>query len=743
MSTAGHTGNAGGTGRRQFIIGIALAAGELATARLYGRAPRQGPAVPDALGPPQFQPHAFLRIGADDVVTVIIGKSEMGQGVHTGLVIPVAEELDIDPQRIRVEFAGVDPAFNNPLLGEQLTGVSMSTWTTFDSLRKVGATARAALLAAAARRWNVDVDRLRSNNGRITDGTRSARYGELATLAAKLPLPPHAALKDPSRFKYIGHPQHRLDGPDKVTGRAKFGMDIDLPGLLTAVVARAPVFGGRLVSFDATAARAVPGVVDVRPVPSGVAVYASHTWAAMRGREALTLQWEHGTAEGESTATLRNQWRQLLDRPGAIASSVGDTQHALASASKRIEIEYEFPYLAHACMEPLNCTAHVTPDGCEIWVGTQNQTQDRRLAAEALGIEPARVKLHTTYLGGGFGRRGSGVSDFTVEAVHVANGMGRPVKTVWTREDDMRGGYYRPFSLSRVRAGIDATGIPTAIEHRIVSKSIFSSALLTRSFVKDGIDPSTVEGATQLCYAVPNHRVEMHSTDEAVPVLWWRSVGHSTNAFVINTLIDELAVLGGKDPVALRRMLLSGKPRHLAVLERAVRESGYGSLTLPSGHVHGVALHESFGSIVAQVAQLSVEGPFMEVCVHRVTCVIDCGLAVNPDQVVAQMQSGIIFGLSAALDGEILLENGRIQQGNFDDYPVLRMNQSPRIDVHIIANGERPGGVGETGTPPIAPAVCNGIHAAIGRRIRRLPIRRALRFHDQTDSRGAQASRTS
>jgi isoquinoline 1-oxidoreductase beta subunit len=396
----------------------------------------------------------------------------------------------------------------------------------------------------------------------------------------------------------------------------------------------------------------------------------------------------------------------------------------LASAAKRIEVEYELPYLAHACMEPMNCTAHVTPAGCEIWVGTQSQTQDAQMAAEVLDIDPKKVILHTQFLGGGFGRRASGDSDFTVEAVHVANGMGRPVKTLWTREDDMRAGYYRPFSLSRIRAGIDAQGVPLVIHHTVVNKSVLAGSRLVRDAVKDGVDRSTVDGAADIPYAIPNHRVELHSTTEAVPILWWRSVGNSINGFVTNTLIDELAVLGHKDPVALRRMLLADKPRHLAVLEQAVSQSGYGKINLPHGHYHGVALHESFGSIVAQVAEVSVSGS--DVRVHRVTCAIDCGLAVNPDQIVAQMQSAIIFGLSAALRGEITIAAGKAQQSNFNDYPVVRMNEAPAIDVHIIASDEKPGGVGEPGTPPIAPAVCNGIFAATGKRIRRLPISASL-----------------
>lgn len=710
--------------RRHFLIGVVVVAGGITAGRLYGKRFIGAGAAPEDVGTTTFQPHAFVRISADDIVTIIIGKSEMGQGVHTGLTIPVAEELDIDPQRVRVEFAGVDPAFNNPILPAQFTGGSMSTWTTFEPLRKAGATARAMLLTAAARQWSVDVVSLSTDNGVVTDGTRRLRYGDLAALAATLPVPKNVALKDAQQFKYIGRSQHRLDGPDKVTGKALFGLDVDLPGMLIAMVARAPVFGGKVRSFDATAARAVAGVLDVRQVPSGVAVYATNTWAAQRGRDALQVQWDDDAGTRVSTAALRAQWRRLASTPGAIAKDSGNAEQALAGAARRIEVEYELPYLAHACMEPLNCTAHVTSQGCEIWVGTQNQSQDAQVVAQALGIDAKKVTIHTMFLGGGFGRRASGTSDFTLEAAHVANGMGKPVKTVWTREDDMRGGYYRPFSLSHIRAGIDAKGMPVAIHQRIVNKSVFAGSLLTRAFIKDGVDPMSVEGAADMAYDVPNHHIELHSTEETVPILWWRSVGNSINGFVTNSLIDELAVLGRKDPVELRRALLADKPRHLAVLEKAVGEAGYGKRNLPRGHAHGVALLESFGAIVAQVAEVSVAGS--EVRVHRVTCAIDCGLAINPDQVVAQMQSAIIFGLSAAMTGEITIEGGRAQQSNFNDYPVLRMNEAPAIDVHIIASNAKSGGVGEPGLPPIAPAVCNAIFAATGKRIRRLPISASL-----------------
>lgn len=707
------------TGRRHFLIGIGIvAAGTAVGIKLVPQVLR-GPQLPV-----DFRPHAFVRISSDDVVTVVIGKSEMGQGVYTGLPMVLAEELDVDPRRLRVEFAPVDPAFNHPTLRMQFTGGSNSTLSTFEAVREAGALARSMLVAAAARQWSVAAASLRTDDGVVTDGTRRASYGSLAALAATLPQPERVTLKSRDQFRWIGRPQKRLDGFDKVTGRARFGLDVDLPDMLTAVVARSPVFGGKVRSFDASAALAVPGVVEVKQVPTGVAVIARHTWAALRGREALRIEWDPGTGAAFSTETQRAEWRALARQPGLVALNRGDAPAALRRAVRTLDVEYELPYLAHACMEPLNCVAHVRDDGCEIWVGTQNQSQDVMFVARALGIDAAKIKLHTQFLGGGFGRRASTASDFTVEAVHVAKGVGRPVKTVWTREDDMRGGYYRPYSVNRVRAGVDAAGLPIAYMHTTVSKPVLAQSIFAPFVVKDGIDPTSLEGSVNMPYEIANLRAEVHNTDEPVPILWWRSVGHSINGFVTNSALDEIAALGNRDPVELRRALLAGKPRHLAVLDRAVAESGWGT-PLPPGRARGVALQESFESIVAQVAEVSVEGE--RVRVHRVTCAVDCGLAVNPDQVVAQMQSGIIYGLSAALYGEITLTNGIPQQSNFDGYPILRQSETPAIDVHIVASDGPIGGIGEPGTPPIAPAVCNAIFAATGRRIRRLPISAALR----------------
>jgi len=717
-------GTNAGVGRRQFLIGAGVVAGGVAAGiyvapRFLGDGSGQSPVT--------FAPHAWVRITSDDTFTVIIGKSEMGQGVYTGLPMILAEELDVDPRRIRVEIAGVDPAFNFPFLPVQFTGNSMSTSSTFEALRQVGGTARTMLVNAAAARWDVEPATLRTEDGAVIDARgRRLRYGALAEAAAALPVPAKETirLKDRSEFRYIGKPQKRLDAAVKVNGAAVFGIDVDRPDQLVAVVARSPVFGGVLKSFDDSATKNVKGVVAVKAVPSGVAVIAIHTYAALQGREALKIEWDTQGNERLSTTALRAEWRSLAARAGLVGKDVGDARRAWAQAARRIDVEYEVPYLAHACMEPLNAVAHVTESGCEMWVGTQGQSQDAQLVAAALGITPDRVKIHTPFLGGGFGRRASGTSDFSVEAALVAQGVGKPVKVMWTREDDMRGGFYRPFSISRVRAAVGADGLPISYHQTFVGKPVLAQTAFAKMVVSpEGLDPSSIEGAADMPYPIPNLRVEVHNTAESVTNLFWRSVGHSINAFVTNGAIDELAALAGQDPYTYRRTLLVDKPRHLAVLDKAATAAGWGG-ALPPGHFHGIALHESYGSIVAEVAEVSVES--RNVRVHRVTCAVDCGLAINPDQVAAQMEGGIIYGLSAALMGEITIEGGRAVQGNFDDYPVLRLAESPAIDVHIVPSDGPIGGIGEPGTPPIAPAVCGAIYAATGQRIRRLPISTSL-----------------
>ena len=719
-----------GLSRRYFLLGAGVVSAGLVVGLAIARRNDGSPGpvrAPGATSGP-FAPNAFLRIAPDDSVTVVIGKSEMGQGVYTGIAMAIAEELDIDPQRVAVEFAPVNAAFNHPYLPAQFTGGSSSTNTTYEQMRKAGATARAMLLAAAAGEWQTDVSTMTTNDGRVlsADGKRSASYGSLATAAAAVAVPTDVTLKDPAAFRYIGKHQRRLDSPLKVDGRARFGCDVKLPDMLVAVVARAPVIGATLARFDERAARATPGVVDVKQVPTGVAVYATNTWAAQRGREALLADWNDSPNAGFSTDALRVEYRQLLARGGKVARNVGDVRAALKSAKRSIDVEYELPYLAHACMEPLNCVAKVDADRCEIWVGTQMQSMERDLVANMLGLPAEQVALHTTFLGGGFGRRGNPAADYVLEGVQVAQAMlGRPVKTIWTREDDMRGLWYRPFVMARVRAAIDVRGMPVAWGESIVSQPVIKASAFAKFAVKeDGIDPSTIEGTADMPYSIANFGVDIDDGNPTIPIQWWRSVGHSHGAFVVESVLDELAHLGQQDPLTLRRKLLTEKPRHLAVLNAAAAMASWGK-EAPAGRSRGLALHESFGSIVAQVAEVSVTG--RQVRVHRVWCAIDCGRAVNPDGVVAQMESGIVYGLSAALSGQITVENGRPVQGNFDTYPVLRMNEMPAISVQIISSNAPMGGAGEPGTPPIAPAVCNAIFAATGQRIRRLPISASLR----------------
>nr|WP_255610956.1 molybdopterin cofactor-binding domain-containing protein [Lysobacter sp. ESA13C] len=503
-------------------------------------------------------------------------------------------------------------------------------------------------------------------------------------------------------------------------------MDVQFDGLLTAVVARAPVFGGTVKSFDAAPAKAVPGVRDVLQVPSGVAVIADHYWAAKQGRDALVIDWDLGPNAGLDTTKLREDFRKLAATEGAVAAQAGDVKGGLAKAAKTIEAEYNVPYLAHAPMEPLNCTVKIEADRCEIWTGTQFQTVDQQVAAKITGLKPDQVQIHTMFLGGGFGRRATPTADFVTEAVHVAKAAGKPVKTVWSREDDVRGGYYRPMYLQHARIGIDAQGIPVAWQHVLVGQSIIAGTPFAGAMIKNGIDATSVEGVADSPYLkeIADYRVDLHSPSTGIPVLWWRSVGHSYNAFVMESLIDELAHAAGKDPVEYRRALLKQHPRHLAALNLVADKAGWGT-ALPAGRARGVAVHESFGSYIAQVAEVSVEpkpGGGQGIRVHRFVCAIDCGLAVNPDGVRAQMESGINFGLGAALYSQLTFKDGRVQESNYHDYRVLRLDEAPQIEVHIVPSTDKMGGAGEPGTAPVAAAVANAVFALNQQRLRELPL---------------------
>ena len=663
-----------------------------------------------------FEPNAFIRVGTDDSVTMVVPKSEMGQGVYTSLPMVMAEELDVDVNVVTVVAAPAEQRYAGSF-GMMITGGSTSVMTTWQQMREAGATARALLVQAAANRWGVEPGTLRTENGIVLGAAgQRATYGELADDAATLPAPENVALKDPSEFKIIGTNVRRLEGPSKVDGTAEFAIDVKLPDMLTAVVAHPPVCGGSVVSFDASAAESMPGVVKVKQISSGVAVIARDFWSAKQARDRLEVEWDNRAGEDFSTAALLEEYRRLVETDGPVAEDEGDAAAGLAGAAKTVEGVYEVPYLAHAPMEPLNATAHHHADGCDIWAGTQAQTLDQMAAGRILGLRPDQVKIHTTLLGGGFGRRASATSDFVAEAVEVAKDEGVPIKTVWTREDDIMCGYYRPLFVHKVKAGVDADGNIVGWHQRLAGQSIMANT----PFGGGDIDPSSVEGSAGMPYAFPNRKIELHSPTQPVTVLWWRSVGHTHTGFVNESFIDEVAHLAGEDPFEFRRKMLQHDPRHLAVLELAAEKAGWGE-PLPEGHAHGIALRKSFESYVAEVAEVSIVDGRPRV--HRVTAAIDCGIAVNPWNVVAQVESGIVYGLSAALYGEITLEGGRVQQSNFDSYPVLRMDEMPAVDVHIVESSEPPTGVGEPGVPPIAPAVTNAIFALTGKRIRRLPIR--------------------
>ena len=670
-----------------------------------------------------FAPNAFVRIGTDERVTVIVNHSEMGQGVYTSLPMLLAEELDADWNKVGFESAPVDAKYNHPVFGMQMTGGSSSVWSGFEQFRQAGAAARAMLVAAAAQQWNVDPSKCRTDSGAVFDpSNRKLTYGQLAEAAAKLTPPAQVPLKDPKTFKLIGKPAKRLDTSDKVNGKAVFGIDVKMPRMLIAVVARAPIFGAKVRAFDDSRARSMAGVRRIVAVPSGVAVIADSFWQAKMARDAIHIDWDEGTMSSFNTNQMMQQFREQAKLTGKSVRRDGDADATLAKAAKKLEAVYEVPYLSHAMMEPLNCAVDLRPESCEIWTGTQFQTVDRANAAKTAGLPDEKVQIHTTFLGGGFGRRANPQSDFVVEAVHVAKAAGVPVKVIWTREDDMQGGWYRPAFLHAIAGAIDANGKAVAWRSRIVGQSIMAGTPFEgmADLKGKGYDPSSVEGADDLPYEIPNLAVESHQMEVRVPVQWWRSVGHSHTAFATECFIDELAALAHQDPYRFRRDLLQKHPRHLGVLDLAAQKAGWAK-PLPKGRARGIAVHASFESFSAQVAEVSVNDG--KVQVHRMVCAIDCGRYVNPGIIAAQTEGGAIFGTSAALFQELTFENGRLQQTNFHSFPMLRMNECPEIETHIVESSEKSGGIGEPGVPCAAPAIANAVFAATGKRIRRLPIR--------------------
>ncbi|WP_430910377.1 molybdopterin cofactor-binding domain-containing protein [Methylobacterium sp. sgz302541] len=713
--------------RRAFLGGAAAAGAILVGFRLDPAGPARAAGGHDLSKVPAA-PNAFVRIAADDTVTVIVKHLDMGQGNTTGLATILADELDADWATVRTEFAPADAAlYNNLLMGPvQGTGGSTAIANSWFQLRKAGAAAREMLVAAAAYQWKVPVAEITVEKGvvRHAPSNRQARFGELAASAATLPVPQEPRLKDPSQWRLIGTKVPRLDSVAKTNGSAVYSLDIRRPGQLTAVVAHAPRFGSVVKSLDDTAARAVKGVVDVLRIPTGVAVVAKDTWAAMKGREALKITWDDGAAESRSSDAILAEYRETAKRPGLVASERGDPDAGIEAAAKVVEAEFSFPYLAHAAMEPLNATIEPAADGksFDVFAGCQLQTVEQAVVAAVLGVTTDKVRLHTQWAGGSFGRRATPTADYFAEAASIvkAHGAKAPVHLVWTREDDMAGGFYRPTVLHKVRAGIDAKGAITGWRHVIVGKSIMIGSPFEAMIVKNGIDGTTVEGASDTPYALPAYRFEVHNGREGVPVLWWRSVGHTHTAQAMEVFVDELAHAAGVDPVAYRLSLLASAPRLSAVLKLAADKAGWADRKKEKGNGLGVAAHESFGSYVAMVADVTAGDG--KVKVNRIVAAVDVGVAVNPDVIRAQVEGAVGFALSSVLRNRITLKDGVVQEKNFDAYEPTRMSEMPVVEVHIMPSQTAPTGIGEPGVPVLAPAISNAVFAATGVRLRSLPL---------------------
>src|SRR5436309_497762 len=691
-----------GTVDRREFLKTGAAAGATLLIGLY--LPAFDPRPAPAHAPEPFKPNAWIEIGHDGTVTIWTGRSEMGQGVRTAMPMIVAEELEADWTRLRVAQADADPAY-----GDQFTVGSRSVRSGFEPLRKAGAAAPEFLTGAAAFTGNVPREAWRARNGMVEHVPTGRRlgYGGRAARAATIPVPAAPPLKSPSEFRLLGTSMPRVDTPDKVSGTAVFGTDVRVPGMLYAAVARCPVFGGRVKAFDPAPALAVPGVQRVIQISSGVAVVATGTWPAFQGKQALKVDWDEGPTARWSSDGIWSAFAAAAARPGEVIRAVGDVDANLKVATCTVEAVYQAPYLAHACMEPMNCTAQVRDGRCEIWAPTQNPQGVQRAAVQVTGLPVESVTVHVTYLGGGFGRRG-GPTDYATEAVELAQKIQVPVQVVWTREDDIQNAVYRPATYNVLRAGLDARGAPVAWSHRLVAPA-GGSFLLTR-------------GADELIYPLPHFRLERATVDAGIPIGPWRGVGPSQNGWVVESFVDELAHAAGKDSYTYRRELVAGHPRLVGVLDLAAQHAGWGSAPA-AGRSRGIALWQFGETFLSHVAEVSVASDGA-VRVHRVVCAADCGILVNPDTVEAQLQSAIVYGLTAALYGEITIERGRVAQSNFTDYRMLGLAETPEIEVHLVRSEAAPGGVGEAGLPPIAPAVCNAIFAGTGKRIRRLPIGR-------------------
>ncbi len=721
-----------GVSRRGFLIGTTAIAGGFAVGfRPAGALAQEGMPVAQAEASATNPFAAYVTITADDRITVISSQFDMGEGSYHGIATLVLEELGGRwDQTDVVGGSGNAALYGNLAWGgfAQGTGGSTSMASSWDRYRLAGATARAMLVAAAAEEWGVPAGEITVADGILSHPSGgSLSFGALAERAAALPVPADVPLRAPEQWTLIGNDAvRRYDGPSKTDGSHTFTHDVRLPGMLTAVMIHPPKFGARVASFDADAARAMPGVVDVVETPRGLAVVGEHMWAALKARDAVRVEWDETAAETRGTAEIMAEYRDLVAaEPAATALAEGDADAGLAGAAQVLEATFEFPYLAHAALEPMNAVARMDEDGMlEIWGGHQMPDLYQMVAASVAGIPPERVRLHVMKTGGGFGRRGVADADVIVEAVAVARALDwrAPVKVQWTRENDMKGGRYRPAYVHKVRAGLDADGRLVAWDHHVVGQSIMAGGAF-EVMIQDGIDPTSVEGALHLPYAIPNRRLGLTTTQVGVPVLWWRAVGSTHTAYVVETFIDELAQSAGTDPLEFRLAMMADSPRHAGVLRLAAEKAGWGG-PLPEGRARGIAMAESFQSYVAQVAEVSIENGAVRV--HKVVCAVDCGVAINPDNIRAQMEGGIGFGLGAILAEELTLTGGAVDQGNYDLYTPLRIEGMPEIEVHIVPSTERPTGVGEPGVPPIGPAVANAIHALTGRRIRALPIARAM-----------------
>jgi isoquinoline 1-oxidoreductase beta subunit len=710
--------NAIDPGRRDFLKVSALAGGGLMiglTLPGCGKREAAGPAVGG-------MPNAWLRIGGDNRITVLVDRSEMGQGVYTALPMLLAEELEVPLAAITIEAAPAGPAYFNQMIGVQLTGGSTSVRDAWTRLRQAGAAARVMLIQAAATQWDVEVSECRVEGGRVLNADGDAlTYGEVAEAASKLPVPKDVPLKPAGEFKLIGTRARRTDTAGKVDGSAQFGLDVQLPGMLYASLAQCPVLGGSVQSVDSAAAEAMPGVRRVLTTASGVVVVADHFWQARQARDALKIKWDAGANAGLDTEDVAGRLAGAKAGSGLVVRSDGDAAVAIKGAHKAVRAVYRLPMLAHATLEPMNCTADVRADGCDLHVGTQWQDAAQAAAAKAAGLEPAQVNVHTTLLGGGFGRRID--VDFIPAAVEASKAVSKPVKLIWTREDDMTHDVYRPPAHDSVAGALDAEGRLIAWQFHIISPSI--TARVFPGFVADPktVDPFAVEAAQNYPYDVPNVAVNYLRQEIGINVGYWRSVSHALNCFVAESFMDELAHAAGKDPYEFRRALLDKQPRFKRVLEAAAGMADWGKA--PVGRHHGIALMEGYGTYLAEVAEVSVTGGALKV--HRVVCAVDCGLIVNPAIVESQIESGIIFGLTAALWGNITLAGGRVQETNFDRYRLMRLSEAPVIEVRLLESTEAPGGIGEPSTSVVAPAVCNAIFAATGKRLRELPISKALK----------------